>query len=545
MLAYLDWLLHLAISPGRQLALAEEARQALLQWLPVAPPAQEGQPASAEDDVRGGDRRFDDPAWNTWPFDMLKRGFLLGQRWWQSAATGVRGVSRHHEDVVAFGARQWLDTLSPSNFLWTNPQALRAVQQERGQGLARGMLNLMDDAARLGGGTPPGHPSRFRPGHELAATPGKVVFRNHLIELLQYSPVTETVFPEPVLIVPSWIMKYYILDLSPQNSLVRYLVSQGYTVFMVSWRNPGAEDRALDMADYLALGPVAAMDAVAELQPGRKVHAAGYCLGGTLLAIAAAAWAREGRDSLASLTLLATQTDFEEPGELSLFIDDSQITYLEDMMWQTGYLDGPQMGASFTYLNTRDLLWSRMVRDYLLGARLPPNDLTAWNLDTTRMPYQMHVQYLKSLYRDNALARGAYQVGDHPVALSDLDVPVFAVGTLKDHISPWRSVYKLHLLTDAELSFVLTSGGHNAGILSEPGHAGRSYRIHGRPRNGKYLGPEEWLAQAEEREGSWWPAWQAWLAERSGPRTAPPPMCGVAGMGRVLRNAPGEYVLQR
>jgi len=286
-------------------------------------------------------------------------------------------------------------------------------------------------------------------------------------------------------------------------------------------------------------GPKAAMDFGNKLLPDRKVHAVGYCLGGTLLAMAAAVWARDGRDCLATLTLLATQTDFEEPGELSLFIDDSQLTYLEDLMWDQGYLDGPQMGGSFTYLNTRDLLWSRMVRDYLLGTRQPLNDLMSWNLDVTRMPYRMHAQYLRSLYLNNDLAHGMYRVDERPVALSDIGVPMFAVGTVKDHISPWRSVHKLHLMTSAELTFVLTSGGHNAGIVSEPGHPGRTFQIHTRAADGKYMDPDTWLGKATHCEGSWWPSWQGWLAEHSAALGDRPPQ------GTPLCKAPGQYVLER
>jgi polyhydroxyalkanoate synthase subunit PhaC len=393
---------------------------------------------------------------------------------------------------------------------------------------------------------PPVGAERFAVGRDVAATPGKVVHRNRLMELIQYAPSTPTVHPEPVLVLPAWIMKYYILDLSPHNSLIKYLVDHGHTVFAVSWKNPERSDRDLGMDDYLRLGLMEPLAAIGAIVPKQKVHALGYCLGGTLLAIGAAAMARNGHpqgdDRLASLTLLAAQTDFTEPGELSLFIDDSQVSFLEDAMWDRGYLSAEQMAGAFQMLRSYDLLWSRIVHEYLMGERAPMSDLMAWNADRTRLPYRMHTEYLRRLFLHNDLAEGRYRVAGQPVALSDIDVPLFAVGTVTDHVAPWRSVHKLHLLTDAEITFVLTTGGHNAGIVSEPGRPNRSYQMLARSHEGKYVDPDAYLAQAPSYEGSWWLAWQAWLARRSGKPAAAPAM-GARGF-EPLCNAPGTYVMQ-
>lgn len=539
-LAAADWAWHLALSPGRRLELAALAMQLGRQHLA------EGWAPGDESPPPDEDPRFRHEAWAQWPYRQWRAGFRAAETFW-SEATQVPGMTTHHAQLTHFFARQWLDMLAPANWPATNPLVHQDLWHNGGAHLRQGLQNWLADAT----GTPDDNapPQRFRVGHDVAVTPGKVVYRNALIELIRYTPQTAKVHPEPVLIVPSWIMKYYILDLSPHNSMVRYLVQQGHTVYMLSWRNPDARDAELTMDDYLRLGVLDALQAVG-VQHGADtpVHAMGYCLGGTLLAIAAAALARPqgvaGQDQLPplrSLSLLAAQTDFSEPGELGLFIDEGQIDWLDHTTRGQGYLSGKQMAGSFEFLHSRDLVWARRMREYLLGERDQPNDLMAWNADTTRMPARMHHEYLTDLYLNNALARGSYRVEGRPVSLDDLHLPVFVVGTQRDHVSPWTSVYKLHHLCDAEITFALTNGGHNAGIISEPGHAGRHYQWATRPANGPWTEAADWAASAPRHEGSWWSAWQAWLAARS---SAPQPAAQIP-KASVLCDAPGTYVLQR
>lgn len=540
--AYWDWATHLAQAPGKRLQLVDKAaRNAVRFGSYVRRSVVEG--ASAEPCIEPlpQDHRFDSEEWRKWPFNLIYQAFLLQQQWWHNATTGLRGVSRHHEDMVAFASRQLLDTVAPSNFPLTNPEVLKRTLQTSGLNLLRGAQNLLEDWERALAGKPPVGTENFLVGRDVATAPGKVVYRNRLIELIQYAPATSEVRPEPVVIVPAWIMKYYILDLSPHNSLVRYLTGQGFTVFMISWKNPGPEDRDLGIEDYLTLAVTSALDVVGRIVPERRVHAVGYCLGGTLLAIAAAAMARDGDDRIATLSLLAAQTDFTEAGELLLFTDESQVAFLEDMMWEQGFLDSRQMAGAFEMLRSNDLVWSRLVRDYLLGERQPMSDLMAWNTDATRMPYRMHSQYLRKLFLNNDLAEGRFVAGGKPAALADIRTPIFAVGTERDHVAPWRSTYKINLQVEADVTYLLTSGGHNAGIVSEPGHPRRSFRVN--TKSQRYVDPEEFLIQAARKDGSWWPEWIAWLNQHSGGRTALPPI-GAPGTAAIA-DAPGAYVLMQ
>lgn len=542
--AYFDWATHLATSPGKQLELVEKAASKVRRLADYSSRCMAGECAEPCIEPLPQDSRFQGEAWQKWPFNIMHQSFLLQQQWWHNAMTDVPGTTPQHERSMAFLARQILDPFSPSNSPLTNPEVLKATMAQGGQNLVRGAKNFLEDIQRYQTKAKPPGLEAFVVGRDLATSPGKVVYRNRLIELIQYEPTTDKVHPEPILIVPAWIMKYYILDLSPENSLVKYLTGQGFTVFMISWLNPGKEDRDLSMEDYRSLGVMDALDAVQGITGSDRVHALGYCLGGTLLAIAAAAMARTGDDRFATVSFLAAQTDFTEAGELTLFINDSQVSFLEDMMWDQGFLSTEQMGGAFRLLRSADLIWSRNVHDYLMGERMKMYDLMAWNADGTRLPYTMHSQYLRKLFLNNDLAEGRYDVNGKPVAVSDIRAPIFAVGTEEDHVAPWKSVYKFHRFADTDVTFALTNRGHNAGIISEPGHAGRHYRIATTHFDAPYTDADDWYKENTPQDGSWWEAYSLWLKDRSGSPGDLPSMGTKGGAYAPICAAPGTYVMQ-
>ncbi|MBS3980024.1 MAG: polyhydroxyalkanoic acid synthase [Rhodobacteraceae bacterium] len=538
--AWSDWTMHLARAPGRQLELLERAQA---NWLKLAQYSIGGLMAQApEKPFRPGpyDTRWSHAGWDKAPFALWQQGFLAVQDWWQAATSDMRGLRLQNAQRTGSMMRQLLDTVSPSNFPFVNPEILEKTRQTGGHNLVDGALHYLDDARHILAQEHRPVPEAFALGRVLAATSGNVIYRNELMELIQYSPTTERVRAEPVLIVPAWIMKYYILDLSPENSFIRWLVGEGYTVFCISWCNPTAEQADLSLEDYRKDGILQALEVINRIVPGRKVHANGYCLGGTLLAIAAAAMARDGDDRLASVTLMAAQVDFAEAGELLIFLDESQVAFLEDMMWSQGYLDRPQMSGAFAAIRSEDLIWSRAVRRYFLGEPDLPTDIAVWVNDTTRMPARMHSEYLRGIFLENRITAGRFAVEGRVIALKDIEVPMFVVGTESDHIAPWRSTYKTALFTDCDLTFVLTKGGHNGGILSEPGHRNRHYRIGHRPPGAHYIGPDAWLATQDPQPGSWWPEWSDWLSAQSGDLVAPPDKDATT----AIVPAPGTYVLQ-
>jgi polyhydroxyalkanoate synthase subunit PhaC len=545
MLAYFDWAIHLANSPGKQFELLKQLFEKQVRCFNYVVKGSIDPECPVCEEPMEYDRRWQSEEWNKWPFNIYYQTFLLTQKWWQNATTGILGVSCHHEDVVSFVTRQVLDIFSPTNFILTNPEVLKVTMEEKGANLLKGLANVIEDTQRKLEGKKPKGAERYKVGKNMALTPGKVIYKNDLIELIQYESQTQKVYAQPVLIIPAWIMKYYILDLIPEKSLVKFLVDKGHTVFMVSWKNPGPEDRDKGMDDYLKRGAMAAIDIVSQITPSKKIHTVGYCLGGTLLAIAAAAMARKGDNRLESITLLAAQVDFTEAGELMLFIDEGQVTYLENQMWFDGYLDAKIMSGAFQLLRSNDLIWSRLVHEYLLGKRQPMFDLMAWNNDATRMPYRMHSEYLRKLFLQNELSRGRYEVDGLPIAVSDIRCPAFLVSTIKDHVAPWRSVYKFNLSSDAErITFVLTSGGHNAGIISEPDHPRRTYQISTRREGERYIDPDTWRKTTPVKKGSWWLAWQEWLVENSSGEMPSPRTMGDPENGIIpIMDAPGSYVL--
>lgn len=547
MLAVVDWYTHVLIHPAKQLQLldlyAEYYSYIIKQFLGHIAGDTTGEYAML---TPPQDKRFKDKSWQQFPYNYMYESFLLMQQWWHVATTDVRGVSSHHQDVLDFTVRQILDMLSPSNSPFTNPEILKTSIEQNGENFIRGMQNFIDDAERHAKCEPPVGAENFAIGKNLALTPGKVIYRNHLIELIQYTPETEQAYARPVLITPAWIMKYYILDLTPQHSLVHYLVKKGHTVFMISWKNPNSKDRNLTMEDYLNLGIMAALDAVSTIVPNQKINLVGYCLGGTLTAIATAAMARDKDDRLASMTLFAAQTDFTEPGELGLFIDESQISFLENLMQEKGYLDTHQMAGAFQMLRSNDLIWSRLIHDYLLGNRKPLTDLMAWNADATRLPYKMHSEYLRKLFLNNELAEGKYKVNGDRIALPDIKIPIFVVATERDHVSPWHSVFQINLLTTGDVTFALTSGGHNVGIVSMPSKTTkRYYRVSTLKEFDRYIDADTWYSETKPKDGSWWPAWEKWLVKYSGKMTEPPSMGNQDAGYVVMEDAPGKYVLEK
>lgn len=527
---YASWLAHLAISPGRLSELA--AYPILHAWdRHLIDPAD--------------DSRFRAPEWQRLPWSALAVTHMMKESFWDRATTAISGLAPERERAINFATKQMLNAFSPANFLPTNPEALAKNYETGGAALVNGLQHAVKNWISLVNGEAPEGTEKYVPGETVAVTPGKVVFSNDLMELIQYEPATAQVQKEPILILPAWIMKYYILDLSPHNSMVKWLVSEGHTVFIVSWKNPNGDDRDKGLDDYVRSGALAALDVVSHIFPDTQIHLTGYCLGGTLAMLTAAYMAAMKDKRLKSLSLFAAQGDFTEMGEMMVFITSSEVAYLQNMMRVQGYLDTKQMAGAFQMLRSNDLIWTSAVKEYLLGQETPLNDLMAWNADATRMPYKMHSEYLEKLCLNNMFANGRFKVLGKPVAAESITVPIFAVGTEKDHVAPWHSVYKIHLMASSDVTFVLTSGGHNSGIVNEPGHPGRHYRICAHKQGEPFRDADEWAVCAEQRDGSWWLAWNDWLKENGDVAT----YAARTHLGddeyKPLRPAPGLYVLQR
>ena len=489
-----------------------------------------------------GDRRFKDDAWSENPlYDHIKQSYLLASKFMLSTVRETDGLDPHTAQKVDFYTRQFVDALAPTNFAMTNPEVARRTVETGGENLVQGLANMLEDLERGQGRLRIRMTDleKFKLGENVAVTPGKVVFENDLMQLLQYSPTTATVRTRPLLIIPPWINKYYILDLRPKNSFIRWAVDQGHTVFVISWVNPDERLAGKSMDDYLLEGPVAALDAIGQATGEDRVNAIGYCLGGTLLA-ATLAWLKaRQRPAIESATFFTTMVDFEAPGELGVFIDEEQLALVEESMKETGYFDGAKMAEAFNLLRANDLIWSFVINNYLMGKDPFPFDLLYWNSDSTRMPRAMHSAYLRDMYQHNRLREpGGISLAGVPIDLTTVDLPIYILSTREDHIAPWRSTYAATRLYRGPIRFVLAMSGHIAGVVNPP--AANKY--------GYFTGelaatPEAWLESATAHDGSWWPDWDAWVSEHDGGETAPREP--GAGALPVIEDAPGRYVKVR
>jgi polyhydroxyalkanoate synthase len=489
------------------------------------------------------DRRFKDAAWNeNQLFDFIKQSYLLSARWMQSTVRNVEGLDEKTAQKVDFYTRQFVDAMAPSNFVLTNPEVLRTTLESGGENLVKGLQNLLADLERGKGklAIKMTDLEAFKIGENLAVTPGKVVYQNALMQLLQYDPATKTVARRPLLILPPWINKYYILDLRQSNSFIKWAVEQGHTVFVASWVNPEERLAEKSFEDYMLEGPIAALDAIEKATGEREVNVVGYCLGGTLLTATLAYMAAKGDDRFKSASFLAALADFSEPGELGVFIDEEQLTALEERMEEHGYLEGHAMATTFNMLRANDLIWSFVVNNYLLGKDPFPFDLLYWNSDSTRMPAVMHSFYLRKMYQENLLVRpGGITLKGVPIDLRKVQTPSFFLSTKEDHIAPWRSTYATTQLFKGPVRFVLSASGHIAGVVNPPAAKKYSHWINPKlPPD-----PDKWLEGATQHDGSWWPEWQRWVEKYAGGKV--PARRPGDGKLKPIEDAPGAYVKVR
>ncbi len=505
--------------------------------------ARNGQPQAPVAEADRGDRRFKDEGWTDNPaFDAIKQYYLLTSRWLEGLVDGIDGLDPQSRQKAQFYTRQFLSAMAPTNFIATNPKVIREIEKTDGESLRKGLSNLLDDVERGRGQLRVSLTDldAFTPGENIAATPGKVVYQNDLMQLIQYDPSTETVHRRPLLIVPPWINKFYVLDLQPKNSFIKWAVDQGHTVFVISWVNPDDTLTHKTFDDYLLEGPLAALDAIRQATGEADVNAIGYCIGGTLLAITLAHMAAKGDKRVASATFFTTMVDFAEPGELGVFIDEEQIDMLEKHMRKKGYMDGAQMAQVFNMLRENDLIWSAFESNYLLGKNPRPFDLLYWNSDSTRMPVMMHSFYLREMYLNNRLIEpDALTVAGTPIDLRRIEQPAYILSTREDHIAPWRSTYTATQLYSGPVKFVLAGSGHIAGVINPPAANKYGYWTHTR----KVKTPDGWLKGARSNDGSWWPHWDAWVGRRGAGRVA----ARVPGSGdlKAIEPAPGSYVRVR
>jgi polyhydroxyalkanoate synthase len=486
------------------------------------------------------DRRFRHPEWEeSHVFDFLKQSYLLTANWMHSTFRDVEGLDDKTAKKVEFYTRQWVDAVSPTNFLLTNPEALKATVESRGENLIKGLQNLLGDLERGQGrlDIKTTQHEKFKVGINLATTPGKVVYQNDLMQLVQFAPTTAKVSKRPLLIVPPWINKYYILDLRPENSFIRWAVEQGFTVFIVSWVNPDAKLARKTFEDYMLEGPLAALDAIERATGERSITAIGYCIGGTLMAATLAYMAAKGDDRIAAVTFFTTLVDFAEAGDLEVFIDEEQLKELETKMAERGYLEGSEMASTFSMLRSNDLIWNYVVNNYLLGKEPFPFDILHWNADSTRMPAAMHSFYLRKMYVENKLVEpGGLTLAGVPIDVSRIALPTYVLSTREDHIAPWKTTFAPTRLYKGPIRFILSLSGHVAGVVNPPSANRYGYWTNGQPQ----ADPEAWLAAAEKHEGSWWPDWARWNRKQAGVQVA----ARQPGDGKLpaIEDAPGSYV---
>ncbi len=486
-----------------------------------------------------GDKRFSAPDWQqNAVFDALKQSYLLAATTLLKTARGIERLDEHQQHKLMFYLRQFLDAISPTNLMFTNPQVIHETISTGGQNMVKGMEHLLRDFKS--GQIKMTDTDAFAPGRNLALTPGQVIYRNKLIELIQYAPATEQVYTIPLLFIPPWINKYYILDMQPQNSFIKFLVDSGFTVFIISWKNPDASMEEITFEDYMTLGPLTALDVVKEITGSQKVNIVGYCIGGTLLAMVLSYLTALGDKTANSATFFVSLLDFREVGDTAVFIDEPQVTYIEGQMMERGYLDSRSMASMFNMMRANDLIWSNVVNNYLLGKEPPAFDLLYWNNDGTRMAREAHSFYLRNTYLENNLVKpGKIVLKDVPIDLKRIRQDIYAVGAQQDHIVPWKAAWQISQLVSGKVRFVLGGSGHIAGIINPPSKGKGAYWVSDKPA----ASADEWLEGAKNQQGSWWTNWLEWLMPRSGELKEPPSL--GSKVHPPITPVPGTYVLEK
>jgi polyhydroxyalkanoate synthase subunit PhaC len=528
--------------PARTLELQKRLGMAYLELYQSAAKRLSGEATAPVVEPEKGDRRFADPEWSSNQyFDFLKQAYLLSTRWANQMVSDAE-LDPHTRQKAEFYVRQIANAVSPSNFVLTNPELIRETLTSNADNLVRGMHMLAEDIKSGGGDIKirQSDASMFEVGRNLATTPGKVIFQNELMQLIQYSPSTEMVLKRPLLIVPPWINKFYVLDLTPEKSFIKWCVDQGITVFVISWVNPDRHLAQKSFEDYIRAGPLAALDAIKEAIGEDKVHTAGYCVGGTLLTVTLGVMAANGDDRIASATLFAAQVDFTYAGDLKVFVDEEQVKMLEQHMAERGYLESQSMATVFNLLRSNDLLWPYVINNYLKGKAPFPFDLLYWNSDATRLPAANHSFYLRNCYLDNTLSKGKMLIGNTPIDLKAVKAPIYNLATREDHIAPAKSVLLGSKFFGGPVRFVLSGSGHIAGVVNPPAKHKYQYWTGPKPRSADV---EAWLAKAKEHPGSWWPDWLMWMI-RQNPTEVPARTPGEGPL-KAIEDAPGSYVRVR